>query len=181
VPGQEQVVSYAEAADCCRTLFPAPDYAGPDNPLSALVRGLAESAHLAAHARCQFPLNPLREDLSALLRVPLLLFYLQVTDTAAFFAGLEKMASLESFPLVAGGSESRAAAASCPACGSRLAPHPHSAQILRCGTCRQALEIVRALPMVSGVQGIVSYEMLRRMVAMDLVVSYQEEGNIRPL
>ena len=35
--------------------------------------------------------------------------------------------------------------------------------------------------MVSGVSALVSYELLRRMTALELVISYQEEGKIVPL
>jgi hypothetical protein len=124
---------------------------------------------------------PLRGGLAALLRLPAMVFYLQVTDTALFFARLAKIAELEAFPLAAGSGEPLATAAYCPACGSRWSPRALSSGIQRCASCGKALEVVRSLPLVSGVGCMVSFELLRRMTDLDLVVSYQEEADIRPL
>jgi hypothetical protein len=181
LPDGNQVVSYAAAAGSYRVPADVAAAAEPDNPISVLVRGLNESAPFSAHARHILHPVPLRADLAALLRLPALLFYLQVTDTAVFFARLAKIAEQEAFPLAAGSSESLAAAGYCPACRSKWSPGTPSSGIQRCACCGKALEVVRSLPLVSGVGCMVSYELLRRMVALDLVVSYQEEGNIRTL
>lgn len=181
LPDGNKVVSYAAAAGSYRTPADAEAVAEPANPISVLLRGLNESAPFSAHARGLLQPAPLREDLDALLRVPILLFYLQVTDTAALFARLAKIAEQEAFPLAVDSGEPLAAAGHCPACGSRWSPGARGSGIQRCTSCRKALEVVRSLPLVSGVACRVSYELLRRMVALDLVVSYQEEGNIRPL
>jgi len=181
LPDGNQVVSYAAAAGSYRTPADATTAAEPDNPISVLLRGLNESAPFGAHARDLLQPAPLCADLAALLRVPILLFYLQVTDTAAFFARLAKIAEQETFPLVAGSGRPLATATCCPACGSRWSPGARSSGMQRCASCGEALEVIRSLPLISGVGCMVSYELLRRMVALDLVVSYQEEGNIRPL
>jgi len=181
LPDGNQVVSYAAAAGSYRVPADAAAAAKPDNPISALLRGLNESAPFTTHARHLLQPAPLRADLAALLRVPVLLFYLQVTDTAAFFARLAIIAEQEAFPLAAGSGESTARGGYCPACGARCFPDALGSGIQRCASCGKALEVVRSLPLVSGAGCMVSYELLRRMVALDLVVSYQEEGNIRPL
>jgi hypothetical protein len=152
LPGGRGLVSYAAAAASYRTHAESAEAAAPCDPICTLMRGLSEPAPGAQALEIIDPV-PLQADLAALLRVPVMSFYLQVTDMAAFFARLAKIARQESFPL---------AAESCPACG-------------------EALEVVRALPLVSGVGCTVSYELLRRMVALDLVVSYQEEAAIRTM
>ena len=156
-----------------------------DNPVSVLLRG-SESSPAARRQRTarQHPRTPapLRADLAALLRVPALLIYLQVTDAAAFFARLAKLAGQEGFP--AGRRQRRTPGhrrhIARPADPS-WSPGALGSGIQSCASCGKALEVVRSLPLVPGVGCRVSYELLRRMVALDLVVSYQEEGNIRPL
>jgi hypothetical protein len=177
-PGDERTISYSEAAGSFRVSPTATVHKEQEDPVSAMVRGLGESSLFIAREGKELALDKLREDLAALLRVPTLLFYFQISDRTAFFTNLEQMAKKFDFPVVTGGGES--IPGNCPVCGSNLPPGRHR-RILKCGACGRALEMVRLLPLVSGIAATVSYEMLRRMVALDQVASYQEEGNIRPL
>ena len=110
-----------------------------------------------------------------------MLFYLQVSHAAAFFSRLAKLARQEGFPVAAGSGEPLPNAGYCPACSSRWSPGPLGSGIQSCTSCGKALEVVRSLPLVPGVGCRISYELMRRIVAIDLVTSYQEEGVIRPL
>jgi len=177
-PGGERTISYSEAAGSFRVSPITTVHKELEDPVSAMVRGLGESSLFAAREGKELPLDKLREDLAALLRVPTLLFYFQISDRTAFFTSLEQMAKKFDFPVVTEGGGS--IPGHCPVCGSNLPPGPHR-RILRCGACGRPLEIIRPLPLVSGIAATVSYEMLRQMVALDQVFSYQEEGNIRPL
>jgi hypothetical protein len=174
-------ISYAAAAGSFQIPPNAAAAAEPGSPVAVLLRGLHESAAFAAGARPLLEAAPLRADLAALLCVPALLFYLQVSHAAAFFSRLAMLARQGAFPLAAGSGEPLPTAGYCPACGSKWSPGPLGSGIQSCASCGQALEVVRSLPLVPGVGCRISYELLRRIVAIDLVVSYQEEGFIRPL
>ena len=193
LPGGSGMISYAAAAASFQ--FP-PDAAAATqtgSPVAVLLRGLAESASFAAaagqgepHKAVKDPRTPktaalLRVELEALLRVPALLIYLQLSHAAAFFSRLAKLARQEGFPLAAGSGEPLPTAGYCPACDSKWSPAALGSGIQSCASCGKALEVVRSLPLIPGVGCRISYELLRRIVAIDLVVSYQEEGFIRPL
>ncbi len=175
-PGAKHPISYSEAAESFRAPAAAAASSGPADPVTTMVQGLGQAADGHASLRRELPLGTLRQDLSALLRVPALFFYVSISDREAFFTRLAGIAASEGFPLIAG----EGSGARCRSCGSvLLAAQP--GRPLKCSTCGQAHESVRALPMVSGVTALVSFELLRRIVALDLVESYQEEGKIVPL
>jgi len=180
VPGQAKAISYAEAAASGHRP-PGPASAkAPDSPVSVLVLGLTIPATSSRGAGLELPLEPLGHDLAALLRAPVLLFYLQVSDRDRFLRELAAIARRDGFPLLPAATDPAAGPPPCPACGSALPPD-HPGRSLQCGTCGIRLERARPLPLVPGVTATVSFEMLRRLVALDLVTQYQEEGTIIPL
>jgi len=193
LPGGSRMISYAAAAATFQIPLDAAAAAEIRTPVAVLLQGLCESSGIAAaarqvesptavhHHRTPEGAALLRGDLEALLRVPALLFYLQVSHAAAFFSRMAKLARQEGFPLAAGSAEPLPTAGYCPACGSKWAPGALGSGIQTCASCGKALEVLRSLPLVPGVGCRISYELLRRIVAIDLVVSYQEEGDIRPL
>ena len=180
VPGQSRAITYAEAAATgYGPPAPAPARA-PDSPLALLLLGLTVTGPRAHGARFELPLEPLRKEVAALLRVPVLLFYLQVSDRELFFRELEAIARRDAFPLWPVTAEDGGTPLPCPACGAPMPPDRAGISV-RCPACRAGIERVRSLPMVPGAAATVSYEFLRRMVALPLVTQYQEEGTIQPL
>jgi len=179
-PGEKRTISYSEAAG----RFLAPSIAGasrgPSDPVAEMVRGLIDVPMSVSALRRELPMETLRNDLAALLRTPVVLFYVSLSDQKAFFGRLAEIAARDGFPLITGEGQAQGSRARCHSCGTAL-PAPQQGKPLQCGSCGMAFESVRALPMVPGVVALVSYEMLRRMVALDLVVSYQEEGKVVPL
>ena len=180
LPGEKRTISYSEAAASLLAPAVTADIYEAADPVGTMIRGLCEVPDSAAALRRVFPPATLQNDLAMLLRRPALLYYLSITDREAFFARLAGIARKDSFPLVTGEGQVQGSGSSCPACGSALPP-PRQGEALKCGSCGLAIESVRTLPVVSGVVALVSFEMLRRIVALDLVDSYQEEGKIVPL
>jgi hypothetical protein len=132
-PGEGRAISYSEAAGLYRA--PHIDRVGekPADPIFTMIHALGGQSTLSAGIRREFPLDRLRRDVVRLLRVPLLLFYLQVSDRASFFAALDEVAEKGGFPLAKG---ARGSAMVCPGCGSTLSPgSDRSAR--RCTSCGQ--------------------------------------------
>jgi ribosomal protein L37AE/L43A len=179
-PGHADKISYAKAAISFRVSMPSAEGATVSDPVSTLVRGLHEAAHLSGETRRELPLNALTSQLISLLRVPIMVYYLAIADRKRFFNDAKRMAGSRGLPLVALEEMPEKGRVGCPQCQSQLLPARY-ATILQCGKCGQQFEFVRSLPMVAAVAALVSYEMLRGMVALDVVVSYQEEGKIVPL
>jgi len=179
-PGHLKKISYAKAAASCRVSMPSAEIAAASDPVSTLVRGLHEASILSGETRGELPLDALESDLTSLLRIPIMVCYLSIADRERFFADVKRMAGSQGLPLVALEEMPEHGRVACPKCGWQLLPARH-ATILQCGKCAKQFEFVRSLPMVSAVAALVSYEILRRMVALDVVNSYQEEGKIVPL
>jgi hypothetical protein len=175
LPGEKRAISYVDAAGQFRVQAPAIPSPGPVDPVITMVRGLADIPVTLDTAHRELRPAALRKDLAALLRMPVMLFYVSLSNREAFFGRLAEVAARESFPLITAGEQAQASR--CPSCRSALPPL-RQAQVLKCGSCGVLLENVRALPMVPGVAAMVSFELLRRMVDLDLVTSYQEEGKI---
>ena len=179
-PGGKRMISYSEAAEFFRAPSAGAGSTRPAEPVTTMVWGLSQASVPDGAIRGELPLEALRKDLATLLRLPVLLFYLSISNREAFFARLAEIAARDGFPLVTGEGRPQASGIPCRSCGSAL-PSPQQGQALKCTMCGQSYESVRALPMVSGVVALVSFEMLRRIVALELVDSYQEEGKIVPL
>lgn len=175
--GIERAFSYSEAARRYRFAHLEATGNDPSDPVSTMIRGLSCAPQPAAGIQGEHPLWRLREDLQRILRVPALLFYLQVADRAAFYIKLNEVARKGSFPLAAGW---KGSGMSCPSCTGAIMPDKDQGAF-RCIQCGLYCESIRPLPMVPGVVATVSYDMLREVVALDLVETYQEEGEIRPL
>jgi predicted RNA-binding Zn-ribbon protein involved in translation (DUF1610 family) len=178
--GEKKRISYSEAVGQFRVPALAGTASAPADPVTAMLRGLADAPVALDRARRELHPAALRNDLAALLRMPAMLFYVSISDQEAFFERLAQIAAREAFPLIMARDQGLKAQARCPSCGSALTPQ-RQGQVLQCGSCGMRLENVRSLPLVPGAAAAVSYELLRRMVALDLVVSYQEEGKIVPL
>ncbi len=173
----DKAVSYAEAAGSYRVPEHAVFDARAADPVSVLIRGLTGSPALeSAHPLGVLHPESLRADLGRLLRIPLLRFYLQVAKREAFCTLLKGIAQHGGFPV---SGTLRGLPDACPACGHRLAFDAGGAP--QCPACSQTLETFLTLPMVPGVRALVSYEMLRQVLELNLVETYQEESEIRPL
>jgi hypothetical protein len=171
-----RTVSFAEAAGSFRVPASDPAAAEPATPASALIQGLREAESFAPENAGELIPARLLDDVSALLRVPALVFYLQFSDRALFFATLGDVASRNGFRLA----KSSGSQMICPTCGSPLI-RGGSPPAARCNSCSRSVETVMPLPMVHGAVASVSYEMLRHAVAMNVVETYQEESEIRPM
>jgi len=123
------------------------------DPITVLTRGLGGPATMATQPRRELRADAVWEDLAKLLRVPVLRFYMHVPDRRQFLSRLEEIAERGRFPLAYGGQE--------PA--------------------QDTFERFVELPMVSAVRAVISYDMLRETVALDLVETYQEETRISPI
>jgi predicted RNA-binding Zn-ribbon protein involved in translation (DUF1610 family) len=170
---QEPFVSYLNAAESYR-LSPS-SLLSPADPVDVLLNGLAEISAAAAQARAFLSTDNLREDLKKLLRIPALIYYLQIKDARAFIAALKEIARKKKFKLAHGSDPMRLA---CPACGSLLA-RPQGRTFI-CPDCSKMAEVVFPLPMVNGFGASVSYDLLRELVALGNVITYQEESEIAP-
>jgi ribosomal protein L37AE/L43A len=179
-PGQPKKISYAKAATSRRVSMPSSEVAVAADPVSTLVRGLHGAPILSGETRSELALGALESDLTSLLRIPIMVYYLAIADRKRFFTDVKRMAGSQGLPLVALEEMPENGRVACPKCGWQLLP-ARQATILKCGKCMKQFEFVRSLPMVPAVAALVSYEMLRRMVALDVVNSYQEEGKIVPL
>jgi hypothetical protein len=175
VPDGDRVVSYSEAVGmfCAPASRPGAEI---EDPVSTMMQGLAGPQALARKPCPELAADRLFKDLSMLLRTPLLRFYLQVADPRTFQSNLQEMAGREGFPLAFGLRESELV---CPSCRAPLSRGARSLPA-RCIRCKQTYETATLLPMVSGAAASISYEMLRRMVGLESVLSYQEEGEILP-
>lgn len=171
VPSREGVVTYADAVR--RYRYAGIEKAAADDPVMTMARGLRGPQTMAHERRAELPAEPLLEDLGALLRTPLLRFYLQVHETKRFRAELESTARAGRFALAVA---ARASEAACPACGRRL--ERDRSGPARCPSCGRTYETVAWLPLGSGIAASVSYEFLRRLVALESVAAYQEESRI---
>lgn len=171
VPSHKRVVAYADAVR--RYRFAGIEKAASDDPVMTMARGLRGPQTLAQGRRNELPPEPLFQDLAALLRTPLLRFYLQVRGAESFREELESAARDGRFALAVA---ARASEAACPACGRRL--EPGAAGPARCAACGRSYETVAWLPLGGGVAASVSYEFLRRLVALQSVAAYQEESRI---
>jgi hypothetical protein len=175
--GSVTALSYAETARRFRVTQPSA-LGNPGTALSILAEGLAHAPVTVATTLPDLSAHALSQELSALLRWPALLFYVQVSDVSLFFGELEKLAGREKFTLRIAKETGQNSPGFCPACGGALPPGAPS-RILQCSACGRAIESIRALSMVSGVAATISYEMLFVLLASSQVVSYQEEGDIR--
>jgi hypothetical protein len=179
-PGEEHPISYAAATATCKTHSAAIAGTESSDPVSAMIQGLEAPSLHSPDLRRQIPLEMLQEDIMGLLRMPALRFYIAISDRHAFFGRLDEIVKKGAFPLVKAESATAGGKAQCPFCHSQFQLESHS-RLSQCGACWRPLECVRSMPMVSAVVATVSYEMLRRIVSMDLVESYQAEGKIVPL
>jgi len=175
-PGEKQLISYAAAVTAYRVLKVQAS-GEPADPVAILLQGLAGQSLVAPDLRRKLPLEILRGDLVALLRTPALHFHITVSDRAAFSTAVEEIAGAEGFPLVQQQGPGQGGKKSCAFCRSPLATM-QPGQILKCGSCMQALESIRWLPMVPAVAADVSFDLLRRLVSLEVVRSYQQEGKI---
>jgi hypothetical protein len=124
-------------------------------------------------ANAQTPEEEILEDIRNLLRYPALSFYLQVSELNAFFAALADMAVRQAFRLA---TQLPGAPAACSWCSypmARDALFP-----LKCAACNCYVEAVLSVPMIPAVHAFVSYEMLRNLVALPFIETYQEESEI---
>ncbi len=174
VASQERVVTYADAVR--RYRFAGVEKAAADDPVMTMARGLRGPQALAHEPRAELAPEPLLEDLAALLRIPLLRFYLQIREAERFRADLEATARQGRFALAVGRPVSGAV---CPQCGRRLAHEPPGP--VRCPSCGRPYETVDWLPLGGAVAASISYEFLRRLVALESVSAYQEESRIVPV
>ena len=115
--GAHRLVSFSEAARSYR--LSRLDTAGdqPATPVSLMIRGLHEASSFSFGNAGELVPGSVRDDVSKLLRVPALTFYLQCSDREQFFATLDDIAARKGFRL-AKRSGSRMI---CPICGSTLA------------------------------------------------------------
>jgi hypothetical protein len=176
-PGQSQKISYTKAATACHVSISSTRAEGVSEPVSALIHGLQEAPPMRGQTRYELPLRSLESDLTALLRVPMMSYYLAIADRKRFFTEVKRMAANGGFPLVALEEMPEHGRVACLNCGYQLLPASH-VTTLQCAQCKRHFELVRSLPMISAVAALVSFEMLRRMVALDEINSYQEEGKI---
>jgi hypothetical protein len=179
-PGERQMASYASATSMYRVCPIHPLGTESSDPVSTMIHGLTAPAPAAPDLRRKLPLETLHEDISALLHTPAMHFYLKLRDRGGFFSALEQISRTGGFPLVLQDISSKADRILCPLCRAPLSA-VRPGQILKCESCSQALESVRALPMVPAAVAAVSYEMLREMLDLQQVEGYQEEGKIVPL
>lgn len=176
-PAGEGFISCAEASEYCSIGSRENSSGSAMDPVFVLMDGICGS-RMPGQMGSPGVLRPetLRADLAALLRLPRLRFYLGVTDLQAFGSLVERIARREGFSLAGTLSP---LTDSCPGCGNPLALDSDTVE--RCPLCGRAVEMFVTLPLISGVRGLVSYEMLRRVLESNLVETYQEESDIRPL
>ena len=167
--GEDRLVSCAEALSSLAMRRDEAAGGQSANP-AALMTQVLEAAGGG------MPGETLRKDVEELLRFPALSFYLQVSNRKAFFTALREVAANNAFRLATRSKDSRIV---CSVCRNPVLPE--TGFPVRCLVCNRAIEAVSPLPMVPAVAAFVSYEMLRQMVAIDTVETYQEESEIKPV
>jgi hypothetical protein len=174
--GEGQPVSYSEAVRFYRLSGPEAQDGQNATPVSTMMRGLREAASLATELRGELDAARVREGVTSLLRLPALMFYLQVSDYDRFFAKASAAAEKNGFLLARSSAGLKMV---CPSCGGAL-PQNATRGAGKCTFCGKEIEVIRPLVMVQGAAATVSYDMLRLLTEMTLVETYQEESEIEP-
>jgi LSD1 subclass zinc finger protein len=175
-PSNNREISYAEAVRSSRLPPVDAEAIDPADPISILLSGLRGPMAHAGGSRIQLSRPLLVRDLSRMLRFPIMRFYLQLSDRERFFCMLEEIAEEHDFSLVCG---ARCAEVNCPICRSPL--EADDGGTVRCAACGQTFEFFTPLPMMPAVSATISYDMLRKAVALESVECYQEEGGMETL
>lgn len=173
-PDGAQPMSYADAVREARVSGVDPQAVGP---LGVLLQGLGGPATQSSDARIELAAAIVGEDLTKLLREPALRVYVQATDRHRLLSLVRDLAA-QGGHVVAIVDDQTAPA--CPRCNAPLQRGDEAAALV-CPWCRKALETLDVLPMSAAVGGVLSFDFLQRIVGLDLVATYQESGDIRPI
>jgi hypothetical protein len=165
-------ISYSQAVESWH--LPAIETEALD-PLSTLMRGLRGQKIINDIITQEISVDSFYEELRRLLRQPRLRFFLTVSNPQLLQDSVEGIAKQMGLPFTFG---TREEAKICPSCGNTLA-NPKNSPIV-CSRCGIEFESFIEQLMVPSVLAIVSYDMLREVLALDLVENYQEESAIRP-
>lgn len=169
----DKAVSYAQAAESWH--LPAIETEAID-PLSTLVRGLRGQKIKNTITIQEMSVEPFYEDLRCMLRLPRLRIFLTAPNPRLLQRSVQEIAERMNLPYTFAAREQ---AQSCPSCGSGLILNSRNSPAV-CPSCTIEFETFIEQRMVPSVFAVVSYDMLREVLALDLVEAYQEESAILP-
>lgn len=148
-----------------------------DSPVAVLRRGLAGPATQSTDARIELSAETIDADLARLLREPVLRLYLQAMDRRSLLTAVGNLSVQGGFTVAVA---ERDETPECPRCGAPLQRADGQSPFV-CARCQKSVETLDILPMSAAIVGIVSFDFLRALVGLDVVTTYQESGDIRPV